>query len=182
MRKTAFVLLVTASVAFCQSYYETQTLARTTFFSGIALAFGKSGLNPGVNACLEPVKKINSYLSVGGHIDYTWFSASGLPADTAVNLHAFDISFVPKACWPLGKDKNITFEIDPGWYGILNYFHAGAYYETVFNKRFGLTTAPGFTINNFSFAVKVKTIFTESADSRYVKLIAWIALCAGIAL
>jgi hypothetical protein len=155
--------------------------AQTTFFAGGAFALG-SGVNPGVNVCLEPIKKINTYFGVGGHIDYTWFSASGLPPDVSVNLHSFDIALVPKGYWPVGKEMNVTFEIDPGWYGFLLKVRDGDDYATIFNKRFGLTTAPGFTVGNFSFAFKFKTVFVEGAGSHGVSLVNWIVLCAGIAM
>jgi len=183
MSTRGLILLCAASIAFCQSqgYYESQMSARTAFFAGGVLALG-TGMNPGVSACLEPIKRINTYFGAGGHVDYTWLSAAGLPADVGIDLHIVDISFVPKALWPVGKDKCLTFEIDPGWYLILIKVHDVNYHATGFNKRFGLTVAPGFTIGDFSFSFKVKSVFTDGAGTNDISLVNWIVLCAGINL
>lgn len=183
MSKSMLIVLAAASIAVSQSYYESLTSIKNTIYGGVAFAIEQgAGMNPGVNAGIEPIKKINTYLGVGGHIDYTWLSVKNLPSNVGEGVHLFDVSFVPKAFVPVGKDMDFTFEIDPGIYGIDVYYRLGGFSSSEFNLHFGLTTGAGFKADVFSFLFKFKTFFTESDGYHYMRLVNWLALCAGVEL
>jgi hypothetical protein len=183
MRSIVLFLLTAVSIAFCQSYYETQMSVRNTFYGGIALNVGKgsSAMNPGVTACMEPVKKINKYFGAGGHIDYTWLSVANLPDNIGTGLHLFDVAFVPKAFVPVAEEMCFSFEADPGLYGTYFYYSEGGFHDSIFKLFFGFTSGAAFNIGSYSFMFKFKTIF---ADDRFelASLVNWIGFCAGIAL
>lgn len=184
MRNSVFSLLALAGLAFGQSYYETHASIRNTFSGGISLAVseGSSNMNPGVSACIEPIKMINTYFGAGGHIDYTWLSMKNLDSAESRGGHFFDISFVPKAYLPISTNKCFSFEVDPGLYGVYAYFWWGGYKNSDFKLFFGLTSGVTFTIDAFSFIIKFKSIITEDNYVLRTRLVNWMSFCAGIAL
>jgi hypothetical protein len=185
MRKCALCVLALVSLAVGQNYFDMQMSVRNMFYGGIALAVGdgSSSMNPGITACMEPLKKINKYFGAGGHIDYTWLSMAKakLPPNRGGGLNLFDIAFVPKGFVPIADDMSFSFETDPGLYGVYFYFSDGGYNNSEFLVRFGLTTAAAYNIGSFSFMFKFKTIF---ANDRFesVSTVNWIGFSAGIVL
>ncbi len=183
MKTSVLCVLAVASMAVGQNYYDQQMSVRNTFYGGVAWAAGEgaSGMNPGVNACMEPLKRINKYFGAGGHIDYTWLSVAGLPDKIGAGVHLFDIAFVPKVYIPIADDMNISFETDPGLFGTYLYYSEGGYSNSLFKLFFGLSSGAAYNIGSYSFMFKFKTIFSDYRFER-AQLVNWIALCAGIAL
>jgi hypothetical protein len=184
MRKSALSLLIAASFALGQNYYEPMLSIRNTFYGGIAFAVGEgaSVWHPGVSGGIEPIKKINTYFGVGGHIDYSWLSRAELPPLKRAGLHYFDISFVPKAYLPVSANMTFSFEVDPGLYGTYAYYSYGEYRTSNFKVFFGLTAGTAFTIEAFSLIFKFKNIFGEDIPVPQVTIVNYLSLCVGIAL
>jgi hypothetical protein len=165
MKKGLLVVVLFANMAFSSNF-------SSTLYGGLALAVGdgSSSMNPGINVCIDPSTKINNYFALGGHCDYTWLSAKNTMniSGFSAGNHFIDVGFVPKLLAPMGPDATMFFEVDPALFMVYSYVSVGNYSDSRFNLFFGLTYGVGISLRSISFAVKLKTVFSDNDTAQWI--------------
>ena|GEM_PF-1992233 len=187
MKKITFMILVAASLSYCQ-YVE--GLVTTTMYGGLAVALG-SGVNPGPSLCIEPIRNVTPNFGLGGHIDYSWISAAKPPnvdPGFRMGVHFIDAAFVCKGVYPFSEKSSAALEFDPGINLTYFYFLLGNISDNAMKPFYGQTFGISYRRQPFAFVIKLKTIFAEIFRPKYdnifstQKTISWMTFSVGIEL
>jgi hypothetical protein len=169
MWKTALLVLSTTYFTLGQNF---EGLVTNTFYVGIALPSGNGSAEtrPGPSLCIEPVRNLSKYVSVGGHLDYLWLTCkkpSSVTEEFSMGGHILDIAFVPKAIYPFNDNFSASFEFDPGIYLSYYYFTNGTESNSEAKPCFGLTTGLSCKYKAICIAIRYKTLFAKKFEQGY---------------
>jgi hypothetical protein len=146
----------------------------TNIAGGLSFAVGEGSedMNPGLFVSLAPDHRVNEMFTIGGHGDYSWFTAKTNIRDLHGNLHLIDVAFVPKLFAKLTDETKVFLEIDPGLlFSIaqVNYLSAS---DSDFNTYFAMTYGIGLKFSRVLFGFKFKTSFTENETAKWINFYA----------
>ncbi len=152
MKKSAFIILIITTRLFAGFEYS-----YTSICGGLALLPGGSTY-PGVFTSLETNTDFYKYLSLGMHIDYTWFAKKG---ERKAGYNFAGLGAVVKGYLNVNNDVRAFVEFDPGFILAIAYFPTKeGLTDFEFAARYGQTYGVGINLKQFVLGLKMKQIFT----------------------
>lgn len=163
MKRVVFILLGLCFAAFAQE-------VGTNIAGGLSLMTGDraDNMNPGISASIEPNGRINRFVGLGGHVDYSWLSQKTDFDNVKAGYHLIDVGFVPKFYAPLGGFNSMFFEVDPAILFQIYYNRIEDNSDNSFDPYFALTYGAGFEFSNLILGVKFKSAFTERENTNWL--------------